>query len=677
MFRTVVLRLIFLIFAGSFLFVFPLYSQVSEHELPEVKSRAMEHFEAGEFNLAEADFRLLMKQFSRDPMYRYYTGICLVEQNRDLEEAVELLQYASTRGVPEDVYYYLGEASRKMYDFEKAKQYYLDFDREAPRSMTRELDSKFLINSVNMAMQFTASYNPFEVLNVTFLNLNDPEQYGQIRMKGGQLVTKPDQFFADDESDQDLNSLMFMPDNVSRGQTVYFSGLERNGRDGFQIMKAKKGNTGKWVGIEAVDGLNSERDEILPYYDPVGNDIYFASDGREGLGGFDLYRSHYDADNKEWSNPVHLGFPVNSTMDDYLLLPGSDLGMVIFFSARQSNDTTVTVYRVHLSEPKQSLASKTPRDLREIANLNNVASKAMKEYETLANQKSGSVQPVAAAPRSGDDHLQESKKPVNSSVDKAHQDLIAAALGRQSAADSLIELASAARIRVRDSDDPNDRWLYQKQIMVWEKKASEEQEAADAYFSQISNKEVNVLPESIEKDTVINELTVYRFVSQDSISAKAQDAFAGKADQTGENELTNPADKLPVPSQDIVAKEKQSKNETGSAENQFSLLDHSPYTQEMPIPLDREIPDGVFYRIQLGVFSNEIDPDTYGGLSPISGESVPGKALTRYYAGAFEQYERAQDALDIVRSRGYQDAFIVAWYNQARMSVEKARKLEK
>lgn len=688
MFRTVVSRLYLLILAGSFILVTPLNAQINEHEIPDVKSRAMERFKAEEYDLAEADFRLLMEQFSRDPMYRYYTGICLVEQNQDLEEAMELLQFASTRGVPEDVYYYLGEASRKMYDFEKARQYYLDFDQEAPRSMTRELDSKFLIHSINKAIQFTSTYNPYEVLNVTFLNLNDPEQYGQIRMKGGQLVTKPDPFFAGDESDQDLNSLMFMPDNVSRGQTVYFSGLERNGKDGFQIMKAKKGNAGKWVGIEAVDGLNSERDEILPYFDPVGRDIYFASDGREGLGGYDLYRSHYDEDNKEWSEPVHLGFPVNSTMDDYLLLPGTDLGMVIFFSARQANDTAVTVYRVQLSEPKQSLASKTPRELREIANLDNVASTAMREYEALAMKETRPARSPEPKSTAGDDQKQESEIPPSSSADHAQQELIAAALGRQRVSDSLIELASAARIRVRDSDDPNDRWLYQKQIMVWEKRAAEEQEAADAYFTQIAKKEETVLPGSIEKDTVINEMTVYRFVEQDSISSKAREVFSGNDQQASESERKGPQqssektvdatrENLPDSPGKNEVKERQVGKAAGTARKSFKLLDRSPYSMKNPIPVDVEIPDGVFYRIQLGVFSREIDPDTYGGLSPISGESVPGKALTRYYAGEFTSYEKARDALDIVRSRGYQDAFIVAWYNRGRMSVEKARKLEK
>ena len=76
----------------------------------------------------------------------------------------------------------------------------------------------------------------------------------------------------------------------------------------------------------------------MPYFDPIGNDLYFASNGLPGVGGFDLFRSHYDSDRDEWSEPMNLGFPVNSTRDEFLLLPGSDLGMVMFFTNRQGGD---------------------------------------------------------------------------------------------------------------------------------------------------------------------------------------------------------------------------------------------------------------------------------------------------------------------------------------------------
>ncbi len=127
-----------------------------------------------------------------------------------------------------------------------------------------------------------------------------------------------------------------------------------------------------------------------PYFDPIENDLYFASDGGRGIGGFDLYRSHYDRERDEWTEAINLGFPINSAMDEYLLLPGSDLGMMMFFSTRQGTDSTVTVYRVHLVEPKKKTDANDTEMLQEIANLGGVAAEILAE---LRMPRTGSKSP--------------------------------------------------------------------------------------------------------------------------------------------------------------------------------------------------------------------------------------------------------------------------------------------
>jgi len=669
----------------AILFVFSfsdseLNAQIPEHELPAVKKQSLDDFQAGNFRAAESNFEKLMKQFPRDPMYRYYTGICKIEQNKDLEEAAELLVFASSRGVPEDVYYYLGEAYRKLYDFEKAKKYFIEFDKEAPRGMTREKNSKLLIRSVVSAMQITSTYNPFEVLNVTFVNMSDPDQFRQVKMTGGDLVRKPEVFFSPDENKEDLNSLMFMPRILERGKSVYFAGYDKGAKNGFQILQARKGPTGKWTDIKSLDALNTEKDEILPYFDPVGKDLYFASNGREGLGGFDLYRAHYDEERDEWTDPINVGFPVNSAFDDYLLLPGSDLGMVIFFSGRQGSDTAMTVYRVHLSEPKRSLASSTPQEIRRIANLGNIADDVLRDYESFQEESDRTqLARVRAADATPEMKME---KAAASGVDVQYQQLINQALRHQAISDSLTELASAARVKVRESEDPNDRWLYQKQIMVWEKRAQEEQKLADDRFVSVNTYTAgdgsgtgNVVPPGIKKDTVINEITVYKFVTADSITAKARESFQKPAP---DEVKTLPAlDTKTVVEREPVNELPESEPlKTTEIQNRFQVLGVSPYSENSPIPMDTPLPKGSFYRIQLGVFSKAVAPDVFGGLAPISGETMPDRGLIKYYVGKFSRYEDARDALPRVREQGYQDAFIVSWYNGGKMSPEKVQKLE-
>ena len=92
--------------------------------------------------------------------------------------------------------------------------------------------------------------------------------------------------------------------------------------------------------------------------------------------------------------------------------------------------------------------------------------------------------------------------------------------------------------------------------------------------------------------------------------------------------------------------------------------------------MDVMLPSGAFYRIQLGAFGTEVDPDAFLGLSPITGEKVEGRGVVKYFAGKFSKYDDASSALPRVRSIGYEDAFIVSWYDGSVVSTQKAKQLE-
>jgi outer membrane protein OmpA-like peptidoglycan-associated protein len=60
--------------------------------------------------------------------------------------------------------------------------------------------------------------------------------------------------------------------------------------------------------------INTEDDEQTPYYDSRVNKLYFASNGKEGFGGFDIYSA--DGGPSRYSNVMNLGFPINSPADE-------------------------------------------------------------------------------------------------------------------------------------------------------------------------------------------------------------------------------------------------------------------------------------------------------------------------------------------------------------------------
>jgi len=69
--------------------------------------------------------------------------------------------------------------------------------------------------------------------------------------------------------------------------------------------------------------------------------LYFSSDGHIGLGGLDVFYV-VDKDEGEWSSPENIGYPINSTSDDFGVIFNEE-GTCGFF-ASVSNDCTGETY---------------------------------------------------------------------------------------------------------------------------------------------------------------------------------------------------------------------------------------------------------------------------------------------------------------------------------------------
>jgi hypothetical protein len=110
--------------------------------------------------------------------------------------------------------------------------------------------------------------------------------------------------------------------------------------------------------------------------------------------------------------------------------------------------------------------------------------------------------------------------------------------------------------------------------------------------------------------------------------------------------------------------------------NYFEILPTPPYDASNPFPSDIGIPRGLIYRIQLGVFRKPLPHDYFHGLVPVTTEFLEDKELTRYYLGVFDSYEKASSALAATQGLGFTDAYIVAFYDQTKISLKRARSIE-
>jgi hypothetical protein len=114
------------------------------------RQSSMEAFSKGNYEQAYREFRELLLTYPKDPLYKYYSAVSLVNLRKDPAEAETLLNQslnspASIKSLPEDALYYLGRARHLQGKFNDAIDSYSTFAAQAGKKKAKEFNISDLI----------------------------------------------------------------------------------------------------------------------------------------------------------------------------------------------------------------------------------------------------------------------------------------------------------------------------------------------------------------------------------------------------------------------------------------------------------------------------------------------------------------------------------------------------
>jgi len=142
------------------------------------------------------------------------------------------------------------------------------------------------------------------------------------------------------------------PSISADGTFLIFSSSRQGGLGGKDLWYSNLTDRGTWS-LPANFGktINTTGDEMSPFIHFDGKTLYFASDGRVGMGGFDLFMTTRNSDTS-WTEPKNLGYPINTYNDEMGMVIESG-GSKAYFSSKRDNTQGKDIYYFFLHESIQ------------------------------------------------------------------------------------------------------------------------------------------------------------------------------------------------------------------------------------------------------------------------------------------------------------------------------------
>lgn len=421
---------------------------------------------------------------------------------------------------------------------------------------------------------------------------------------------------------------------VPAGGHLFYSGIYLPGNDRV-IVFSRPDESGSWniyrsvldvkTGLWSVPALlskniNSSGDEIYPLLSADGKELYFASNGHYGMGGYDLYVSRWDENARDWSTPENLGFPYSSTDNDILFYNSPDGQYSICVSDRYCPKDSVCVIvsefnNIHIK-----------RELSDIFAIRNLArQKALSSNEIFIENLEGDISANNMDSYSASLlEMRKLEREFNTINDKLND----------------------SRTIYARTDNEEDRAFISEIIAENELKINSLRIRLDSAKLAVRKMEMNFLNEGIIPEAEIGN------DRQEADSERSGKSYVYPSLTEGSE--INFIIEQPVEKFDYT----------------FKVLKKAQFAEDM------ELPDGLVYQIQLMLTSKKVPLSKLNGFSPVyETRTRTGKYF--YRVGRFRSYSEASANLGTVRRKGYPNAYIVAFNNGKDISVKNARELEK
>jgi hypothetical protein len=182
------------------------------------------------------------------------------------------------------------------------------------------------------------------------------------------------------------------------GNIIFFASKRDGGKGETDLYMARKLPNGMWALPQNLGPvINTKYKEDFPQIAPDGKTLYFSSQGHNGMGDFDLFKTEWNEEENTWSTPKNLGYPINTPGDDRCISFTQDNRVAYISAAREGGFGDLDIYRVKFNDTEEKVTivqgclatSDSAKTFDAFVSIEDVKNKDIPPYTYVPNQKSG------------------------------------------------------------------------------------------------------------------------------------------------------------------------------------------------------------------------------------------------------------------------------------------------
>ena len=299
-------------------------------------TQAKKLYTEGRFEEALSTFQDLQKKNPQNANYNQWLGGCLYETGKK-EEAIPYLETALSKKVA-DAARYLAQIALEKMDYEQMESLTRQFENMIDNDESVLSDNALAgYRKLKRTTEMLNNVEKIQIFDSLTVSKKDFFKHYKLSLEAGTLNT-PDILPA--SVPDSAISMVYMPQSANR---MIWAMPDSTGRK--KLVEIYKLADGKWDKPTFLsDELTDNGDVDFPFIMADGTTIYYAGNGENSIGGYDIYMSRKDFASSEYLQPQNIGFPYNSPFDDYMLVIDEMTGIGWWTTDRNQIPGKLTIY---------------------------------------------------------------------------------------------------------------------------------------------------------------------------------------------------------------------------------------------------------------------------------------------------------------------------------------------